>query len=495
MKYSLFFDTQEEIDQSVLQFIKLESILALFLHSTSDVKKMKKALARRVSSQECVLRRDLFRDLENENTFCHFQDLYRKICNYELAREKYLFFKGSKYEALFFVHALEACFQMFQVFVTTQRTKYTSKLILDFIAQFEKVYNFSYNQNLLMELQCVSNTCSQSHITCIDLSKRDTHCKATSISSFGALDSMLDDFAEILEIGSCAKTSMVRLSEFSFEQLFFETDEYFIQIHEFFVKYKDCELLDITIDKDSFSFFINIKSIFAQLRKRGLPFCLPHESSEKRIFLDRFYDISLLLEHMDDTIVLNSFDSYNTNNVYIVSGANGGGKTCFLRGVCLAAFFSSIGVYIPAAYACLFPELNLFAFCGVEENSASGIYLQEKQFVEDIMQHMNANSVLFLNEIMIGTGEMKACRELKKITEKIIAKTASLFCATHNYAYVEWVETHLLDVTLLQPVLKPDGHERTYVIEDVSTAHCSYSKDILQKYGLTQQNLEVKKVK
>ena len=45
---------------------------------------------------------------------------------------------------------------------------------------------------------------------------------------------------------------------------------------------------------------------------------------------------------------------------------------------------------------------------------------------------------------------------------------------------------------MLQPVLQGERHERTYRIQQITRENRSYSRDILQKYGLRPEDLEVK---
>lgn len=494
MKYSLFYESEEskkEIDASVLQFVKLEKMLTIFLRNSSDTQKMLEAMRRKISYREFVMRRALFCDLENEASFKHFQKLYQQICEYDLYREKYFFFKGSKYKPLFFLKALSSFFDMIQSFISTKHTLYKSELMTALISECERIQNLPENKALLEEIQNIFNDFGNTHEACINLSRRDTHYKIAAPVTHETSQSILNDFKEILDLPDCVKPSVARIPEAVFEELFLKKDHCFMQVNAFFEKYKDCDLLDSTIDKDSFKFFIDMKNIFSELEEKGLPFCMPGINNDKELRLNRFYDVSLLAENDADAIVLNDFDYSNENNVFVVSGANGGGKTCFLRGICLASYLFSIGTYIPAAEGSLFPMPNIFAFFGVEESSDSGIFLQEKQFIENILPNIDENTILFLNEIMIGTGELKACRELGEITEKVTEKNACLFCTTHNYAYVDWAETHLKDITLLQPVLNKDSRQRTYLVQEVSVENCSHSQDILKKYALSKQDLEV----
>ena len=493
MNLSLFTNTFGMVHESIPQFIRLEQMLASFMKDEADVRWMKQVLCTRVSKETCTERQQLFSDLRKANARKHFKEIYRYVCDYLRSMERYAHFEGDFYAPLFFLEALSAYFQLIEQIANTPNDMYKSSLMQDLV-------NTCHAQICLAEYQQVRQAWKQLQLaeTCqtgvqIDFKKRDRIFPASSFVTgvTQSSASMLEDFANILDIPTTVRPGLTRLPGEVYRQLFVQSESYFGQVQAFYERYKTLNLLTVHVDQQSFRFFISMDMIFTRMEDRGLPLCLPGVSDERDFYLEDIYDLSLLSQNNAE-IVLNSFHYHNPQNVFIVSGANGGGKTCFLRAVCWCVFLASCGCYIPARRGVVPSELTLYAFVGIQESSQSGIYVQEQKFIEEILKETNARTMLFLNEIMIGTGSLKASRELGHITESLIRQSAWLFCATHNYAYVDWVAHTYPEITMLQPVLQGERHERTYRIQQITRENRSYSRDILQKYGLLPEDLEVK---
>ena len=106
--------------------------------------------------------------------------------------------------------------------------------------------------------------------------------------------------------------------------------EAFLAFREF---YNDCgDSFDEAILSYRFelNFYLEALRLMARIRKAGLPLCWPRVSAEKKIEIRQLYDISLLLKE-GVTIVPNDAVFDSSEPVFFLTGANGGGKTTYLR--------------------------------------------------------------------------------------------------------------------------------------------------------------------
>lgn len=487
MNLSLFMNPVGTVHTSIPQFVRLEQTLAFYLRSEDDAKRLGAILCARISTEECMARQQLFSDLQQESSKAHFTEIYRCICDYQRSIERYEHFRKDFYAPLFYFEALSSYFMLVEQIAKTPAYLYMSPLMHGVIQVCSMQCQTHAYQQMKQSWEVLRNDANHRESITIDIKKRDRMFPASSVVPDKKMGSMLDDFADFLDIPQTVRPNITRLPGDVYQQLFVQPESYYGKIQAFYETYQQQDWLNLKVDPQSFRFFIDMDILFSRLREFGLPLCLPKMNGERDFQLEDLYDLSLCTQD----VVLNSFEERNPYDVFIVSGANGGGKTCFLRAVCWCVFLAASGCYIPARSGVIPCDLELYAFVGVEESGNSGIYLQEKQFIEGILEKTTARTMLFLNEIMIGTGEMKACRELSGITERVIQQSAWLFCATHNYAYVDWAAHTYPAITMLQPVLCGNDHVRTFRVEKVTRENRSYSQDILQKYGLRKEDLEV----
>lgn len=490
MQITLFLDPIGQIDDFIIQFIELPKIIEQFLGCNEQTKNLLKIMQRKISTEEILLRQQLFVDLDNKKAFEIFEKIYQKICLFEQLKKKFAFFKNDEYESIYFFKMAQAFKCIIEEIVNIDQGIFQSKLISNLIACCKQIHHdmLAFFENID---QIADEKIRKSQFACFSFEKRnDDYHNIRIQDDYQTMRDVINNFSTVLNTRIYQKPFFNKLPAKIFQQIFMHENQVYIEIEQFFDIYKGYDLLTVIIDKDSFSFFIEIKNLFNKFKEAGILYSIPRINMDKKIIIDDFYDISLLLQKNAAEIVTNSLVSDGIRTIFIVSGANGGGKTCYLQGICTVCFFFSIGAYVPARNAEIFPFSNLFVLSGLEESTNSGKYTQEKEIIESVLNNLDEQSVLFLNEIMVSTGIQKAYKELLNITYYIINKKAYAFFSTHNYAFIDAIKTENEKLVFMQPILDVSSHLRTFHIKESSVNYCSYSKDILEKYHLLKSDLE-----
>ena len=218
----------------------------------------------------------------------------------------------------------------------------------------------------------------------------------------------------------------------------------------------------------------------------GIPFCFPEISDSKVISLTDLYDVTLLQKDCTHIVPNDVFFDENERFFYL-TGANGGGKTTYLRAIggALLMFLAGMPVFCKSGKISVFSGVYTH-FPMDERFEGTGRFLNEKNRVDEIMRAQDGNSVILLNETFSTTGEDKAAFQTKELATKLSESGNFGLYITHQHNAEEILP--FLGVI----VDETDSNRRTFKIEKKRLPPKSFASDILEKYGLTKSSLESK---
>jgi DNA mismatch repair ATPase MutS len=166
------------------------------------------------------------------------------------------------------------------------------------------------------------------------------------------------------------------------------------------------------------AFYIGCLNLYEQLSQRGEPVCfpLPVATGERRLSFHALYDVCLALS-LKEKVVGNDVNA-DGKNLMIITGANRGGKSTFLRSIGLAQLMMQAGMFVPAESFCSELCSGLFTHYKREEDITmkSGKFAEELGRMSDIVDHITSHSMLLFNESFSATNE----REGSEVARQII---------------------------------------------------------------------------
>ena len=232
------------------------------------------------------------------------------------------------------------------------------------------------------------------------------------------------------------------------------------------------------------NFYLEAVKLLERIRSSGLPLCWPKLSAEKQLHIRGLRDVSLL--HKETDIIPNDADFTMEEPFFFLTGANGGGKTTFLRSLGIAMLLFLSGCPICADSAVLWPPENVFTHFPQDERfEADGRYADEQRRVKEILEKHNGNSLILLNETYSTTNEELAVASTLELTDKLKTSGSFVLYITHQHG-LEAAEVPFLSVI----VDEGDDNRRTYRIARRKEATGSYAADILRRYSLDRIGLE-----
>ena len=261
------------------------------------------------------------------------------------------------------------------------------------------------------------------------------------------------------------------------------------QIEAEIAKYADVDFYEPTTYIFEIKFFLEIHGLIQKAKKVGIPHTNAKIAKEPCYTVKELYDISLLAKNCEN-IVPNDADFSAKEPFYFVLGANGGGKTTYLRtiGINLILFLAGCPVF--AKEAEIYPfDTVLSHFPRDERFDNTGRLDEERRRTEEMLKAAQDKvAFLLFNETFSGTDDKRGFELLKDTATQIDKRHHFGVYVTHFH------EVMSLDYPVLSAEVDPtDENKRTFRIVHSKGSASSYATDILKKYGLDKNSLEARR--
>ncbi len=231
-------------------------------------------------------------------------------------------------------------------------------------------------------------------------------------------------------------------------------------------------------------FYLTLRDFYVRAVKAGLPLAFPSLSDTPGLELRAMRDPTLLIKGCD--IVPNDAEFSETESVWFLTGANGGGKTTFLRGVAVNLILALAGAPVIAKSGAVYPYNAVYTHFPADERfTGSGRLVEEAHRANEILSRAGRDAFVFMNETYSGTDGERGLELTLTAARMLRDKGATALYVTHFH------EVAVSDFPILNTVMdKDDPSRRTFRIMKSSALRSSFARDILRKYGLDAESLE-----
>ena len=232
-------------------------------------------------------------------------------------------------------------------------------------------------------------------------------------------------------------------------------------------------------------FFLEVHALTERAGAIGIPCCFPQVAREPQYTAKGLYDIVLWAKTSRTIVPTDAHFSVQEPFFFLV-GANGGGKTTYLRAVGINLVLFLAGCPIFAREAEIYPFDDVEAHFPKDERFERVGRLDEELLRTAAMLDRAAGKRVFLlfNETYSGTDDRRGFDLLRETVDRIHAAGHSGLYVTHFHEVME------LEYPVLRAEVVPDeDHRRTYRIVKSKGNAASFAADILKKYRLDADSL------
>lgn len=230
------------------------------------------------------------------------------------------------------------------------------------------------------------------------------------------------------------------------------------------------------------AFYLGCLNLHKQLSAQGIPLCLPEPAEHGATLCGRaLYDPCLALK-LDQRAVTNDLDM-SDRSLLVITGANQGGKSTFLRALGVAQLMLQAGMFVPAEAFRARLCSQLFTHYRREEDAAlvSGKLDEELERMSAIVNEITPDSVLLLNESFAATNEREGSEIARQIVGALLERGVRILFVTHLYEFAHRCHHECgSNAVFLQPERRSDG-ERTFKMLPGCPLQTSYGEDLYRE--------------
>ncbi|MFC1873508.1 DNA mismatch repair protein MutS [Chloroflexota bacterium] len=231
------------------------------------------------------------------------------------------------------------------------------------------------------------------------------------------------------------------------------------------------------------AFYIACLNLYEQLAQIEEPitFPLPVAPDVRKHTGKGIYDVCLALT-IKQKVVGNDLNAANKELV-MVTGANQGGKSTFLRSIGLSQLMMQCGMFVPAESFCSNICKGIFTHFKREEDTTmnSGKLDEELSRMSNIVDNVIANSMVLFNESFSMTNQREGSEIARQITCALLEKNVKVFFVTHLYEFAHgFYENQTEKHFFLRAERKSDGR-RTFKLIEEEPLQTSYGQDLYYK--------------
>lgn len=231
------------------------------------------------------------------------------------------------------------------------------------------------------------------------------------------------------------------------------------------------------------AFYIGCLNLHERLVDLGVPVCFPRPEppSSRRLNLEGLCDPCLALS-LKSGVVGNSLNA-DGKSLLVVTGANQGGKSTFLRSVGLAQLMLHAGTFVVARDFAAELCTGLFTHYKREEDATmqSGKLDEELRRMSEIADLMRGNAVVLFNESFAATNEREGSEIARQVVDALLEHRIKVIFVTHQYEFAhEFFTRQLPEALFLRAERQPDG-TRTFRLTAGEPLETSYGEDLYRE--------------
>jgi DNA mismatch repair ATPase MutS len=228
------------------------------------------------------------------------------------------------------------------------------------------------------------------------------------------------------------------------------------------------------------AFYIGCLNLRDRLTENKEPICFPEARPIGSAIFDTrgLYDVCLSLS-MEDRVVGNDVRA-DDKMLVMITGANRGGKSTFLRSAGLAQLMMQCGMFVPAESFRANLCDGVFTHYKREEDATmnSGKLDEELSRMSAIIGNIRTNSILLLNESFASTNEREGSEIARQIARALLEMGIKVFYVTHLFDLAQGFYRTKMDTALfLRAERLPDG-QRTFRLIEGEPLPTSHGEDL-----------------
>lgn len=226
-------------------------------------------------------------------------------------------------------------------------------------------------------------------------------------------------------------------------------------------------------------FYIGVLNLTDTLKEKNVSYCMPliSDSTMKKRHIAGLSEATVVLS--GENAVHNDIDSEG-KSLYIITGANQGGKSTFLRSIGQAQMMAQSGCIVMAQSFESHVVSGIFThFSKLEDRTMKSGKLDEELLrMSGIADRIRSNALILFNESFQSTNEREGSEICREIVNALVEDGIEVFFVTHFFTFAENVLEHMKDESVFLKAERMSGGQRTFKIVPGLPEETAYGRDL-----------------
>lgn len=232
--------------------------------------------------------------------------------------------------------------------------------------------------------------------------------------------------------------------------------------------------------QNEYGFGVGAARLWNMLLEKGVKLCYPKLITDihRRTFCAKdLSELSIVIK--GESAVPNTVN-LEEKQIVLITGANQGGKTTFLRSAGQAQMMAQCGMFVAAQYFETEKHNGIFTHFPDEEDKQqkSGLLDQELTKLERIVKELGKDSMLLMNESFLTTTEYNACLISEEVINGFLMTGVKTFFVTHNYLFSKKMYEQGHSQTAFLKARIESEQKRTYQISEGPPERSVYAEKL-----------------
>ena len=235
--------------------------------------------------------------------------------------------------------------------------------------------------------------------------------------------------------------------------------------------------------RSELGFYAGCLNLHGRLAGKGEPACfpVPVAAGEVALAAEGLYDVCLTLS-VDAPVVGNDVNA-DGKRLVMITGANQGGKSTFLRSVGLAQLMMQCGMFVPAVSFRASTCDGVFTHYKREEDATmeSGKLDEELSRMSGITDEITPNCLLLCNESFASTNEREGSEIAHQIVRALVEAGIKVFFVTHLFDLAQRFSLENMETALFLRAERHADGRRTFRLAEGEPLPTSYGEDVYRR--------------
>lgn len=235
--------------------------------------------------------------------------------------------------------------------------------------------------------------------------------------------------------------------------------------------------------RSELGFYVGCLNVYSLLAEKGEPTCFPVAvAGDVPVFSGEGLIDACLAVSVGARLVGNDVEA-DRRSLVMITGANQGGKSTFLRSVGLAQLMMQCGMFVAARSFSANICTGIFTHYKREEDASMnrGKFEEELSRMSDITDQMRPGSLVLFNESFAATNSREGSEIARQIIRALLGGGMKIVFVTHLFDLADAMyRTKAEDALFLRAERVADG-ERTYKLVLGEPLPTSYGEDVYRR--------------